>query len=75
MTYLGVSLLLFLAPFLLGVALVGAVVAAGALSGSIGRQGRVRASRAGAELGRVAAPAPFSEQPGFQIVGYSFRHR
>lgn len=74
MTYLGVSALVFLAPFLLGAGLVLAVIAAGALTACLEGEGAT-----GDVPGKVRAPcAPpqaFDQTPGFQIIDFSFRHR
>lgn len=75
MTYLGVSVLVFLAPFLLGAGLVVGVIAAGVLLGFL-RQERALGPAPGRVPARRAMPqAAFDRGPGFQIVDFSFRQR
>lgn len=75
MTYLGVSFLIFLAPFLLGVGLILSVIGAGALGGFF-REDRVAGDAPRpAPARRATALAAFEQAPGFEIVDFSFRHR
>lgn len=74
MTYLGVSVLLFLAPFLLGLGLVAAVIAAGALMGSLSERQAASEARRTVPAPRGLPQTAFDQAPGFQIVDLSFRH-
>lgn len=74
MTYLGVSALVFLAPFLLGAGLIFAVIAAGALTALLERKAAGEAPSQVTDR-RAVRQTAFDQAPGFQVIDFSFRHR
>lgn len=75
MTYLAISFLVFLAPFLFGVGLILALIGAGAVGGSFRQEQSAGDAPRAVPARRAASLAAFEQAPGFEIVDFSFRHR